>query len=94
MNKGYVTDATIVYGYVLGDQIHSHETGERKEGDRIVIRPMLYSTFVGQAEKRLLNLHKRLSNAPFMKDVLNSDDRNSEDFHLPIHEPLIATAHV
>jgi hypothetical protein len=63
-----------VYGYILGYSIESHETGERKEGDRIFIRPMLYSTFIGQAEKRLLNLHKRLSDAPFMKELLEAED--------------------
>lgn len=47
IQKGYVTDRTTVFGYVLGDRIDPTETGERKEGDRITIRPMLYSSFVG-----------------------------------------------
>ena len=70
MRKGYVTDRTTVYGYVLGDGIDPTETGETKQGDRCFIRPMLYSTFVGQAEKRMLNLHKRLLEAPFMKAAI------------------------
>jgi hypothetical protein len=70
MQKGYVTDRTTVYGYVLGDEIDPIETGETKQGDRCFIRPMLYSTFVGQAEKRMLNLHKRLLEAPFMKAAI------------------------
>lgn len=70
MRKGYVTDRTYVYGYVLGDAIDPTETGETKQGDRCIIRPMLYSTFVGQAEKRMLNLHKRLLDAPFMQAAI------------------------
>ncbi len=67
---GYVSDMTFVYGYVLGSQIESTEVSERKEGDRVFIRPMLYSTFVGQGEKRMLNLHRRLLDAPFMREAL------------------------
>ncbi|CAO3448754.1 ATP-binding protein [Azospirillum largimobile] len=70
MKKGYVTDRTSVYGYVLGDRIDSIDGGERKEGDRIFIRPMLYNTFVGQGEKRMLNLHRRLLDAPFMQAAM------------------------
>lgn len=70
IQKGYVTDRTTVFGYVLGDRIDPTETGERKEGDRTIIRPMLYSSFIGQAEKRMLNLHRRLTDAPFMKAAL------------------------
>jgi hypothetical protein len=70
MQKGYITERTTVFGYVLGDRIDPTETGERKEGDRVVIRPLLYSTFIGQAEKRMLNLHRRLLDAPFMKSAL------------------------
>lgn len=70
MKKGYVTDRSSIYGYVLGDAIDPTETGETKQGDRCWIRPMLYSTFVGQAEKRMLNLHKRLLEAPFMQAAI------------------------
>ena len=67
---GHVTDRTSVVGYVLGDSLEPEEVGERREGDRTVIRPMLYSTFIGQAEKRMLNLHRKLADAPFMRDVI------------------------
>jgi hypothetical protein len=67
MDKGHVTKNTHVHAYVLGDSIDPSETGERAEGDRCIIRPMLYSVFIGQAEKRMMNLHKRLSEAPFMQ---------------------------
>jgi hypothetical protein len=91
MQKGYVTDRTTVYGYVLGDSIDPTETGERKEGDRTFIRPMLYSSFIGQGEKRMMNLHKRLTEAPFMQQVLSDDAKTVQPTRkaseLPLHLP-------
>lgn len=69
-NRGHVTDSTFVYGYVLGDRIEVGEADENRHGDRVFIRPMLYTTFVGQGEKRMLNLHRRLVDAPFMREVM------------------------
>jgi len=68
--RGYITDRTYVYGHVLGDSIESGEADENKIGDRTFIRPLLYSTFVGQGEKRMLNLHRRLLDAPFMQEAM------------------------
>jgi hypothetical protein len=70
MDAGHVTDSTHVFGWVLGDSIRAAEARERKEGDRVVIRPLLYSAFIGQAEKRMMNLHQKLMDAPFMKRAL------------------------
>jgi hypothetical protein len=70
MNAGYITDATHVVGWVLGDHIRPAEARERREGDRVVIRPLLYNAFIGQAEKRMMNLHQKLVDAPFMKQAL------------------------
>jgi hypothetical protein len=84
IQKGHVTDRTTVYGYVLGDTIDPTETGERKEGDRTFIRPMLYSTFIGQAEKRMLSLRKRLVEAPFMKEILADLAAAQDDKQAPI----------
>lgn len=83
LSKGYVTDRTQVYGYALGDLIDPTDTGERREGDRVVIRPMLYSTFIGQAEKRMLNLHRRLVEAPFMKEALKDIPQP-----IPVHRDM------
>lgn len=83
MRKGYVTDRTQVYGYVLGDSIDPTETGETKKGDRIFIRPMLYNTFIGQGEKRMLNLHKRVLEAPFMQAVLAELEQRPADVEEP-----------
>jgi hypothetical protein len=70
MSRGYVTDRTDVVAYVLGDRIEPGETGDRREGDRVIIRPLLYNSFIGQAEKRMMNLHRKLIDAPFMQAFL------------------------
>ena len=69
MNKGLVTDATIVTCYVLGSRIDPAEAGdETKNNGRVTIRAMTYSTFVKRAEKRLLGLRDKLRDAPFLKE--------------------------
>ncbi|MCR9270271.1 MAG: ATP-binding protein [Hyphomonadaceae bacterium] len=73
-NRGHIDDLTRVRGFVLGDRIEPGEHGVRTEGDNVRILPMLYSTFVGQAEKRMLNLHRRLSDAPFMREILQQNE--------------------
>jgi hypothetical protein len=70
MEAGHVTESTTVYGWVLGDSIRPAEARERREGDRVIIRPLLYSAFIAQAEKRMMNLQRRLLDAPFMKAAL------------------------
>lgn len=70
IEAGHVTESTYVMGWVLGDAIRPAEARERREGDRVVIRPLLYSNFIGQAEKRMMNLHQKLMEAPFMKQIL------------------------
>lgn len=76
MARGHVTDRTDVVAYVLGDRIEPGETGDRREGDRVVIRPLLYNAFIGQAEKRMMNLHRKLIDAPFMQNFLRElEDR-------------------
>ena len=69
MNKGLVTDATIVTCYVLGSRVDPTEVGdETKNNGRVTIRAMTYSTFVKRAEKRLLGLRDKLRDAPFLKE--------------------------
>ncbi len=92
--KGYVTRDTRVTGFLLGDEIEPQEGDPMTHGDRTVIKPILYNTFIGQAEKRMMNLHERLSDAPFMKritdvspdvqetmDLVQSDQQGSGDAH-------------
>ncbi len=71
VERGYIGDATRVYGHILGDNIRPADNMERSEGGRFFIRPMLYSTFIFQAEKRMLNLRETVAQAPFMKAFLS-----------------------
>lgn len=70
MDAGHVTETTRVYGWVLGDAIRQADARERTEGDRVFIRPLLYSAFIGQAERRMMNLRHKLLDAPFMRQAL------------------------
>ena len=65
--KGYIKKATKVDGFVLGDEIEPGEGGTRTEDDnQVKIIPMLYETILCRAEKRLLNLHSKVKDAPFL----------------------------
>lgn len=64
-----VTEATKVTCYVLGSNVHATECGNRTEWDgRVTIMPMTYNTFVRRAEKRMLGLREKLTEAPFLKE--------------------------
>jgi len=65
--KGYLRLATRVDGFVLGDKIESGENEPTRQGEGVTITPMLYETILTRAEKRLLNLHKKVKEAPFLE---------------------------
>lgn len=77
-SRGHLKLTTNVVGYVLGDRIDEGENEPFKQGDHVVIRPMLYTTFVRRAEKRMLNLRDRLLEAPFLKDAMTAFERPVE----------------
>ncbi|CAJ0691421.1 ATP-binding protein [Ralstonia holmesii] len=64
--KGYLKKHSKVDGFVLGDKIEPGENEPRREGEEVKIFPMLYETILGRAEKRLLNLHNKVKDAPFL----------------------------
>ncbi len=64
--KGYLKKHSKVDGFVLGDKIEPGEGEPRREGDEVKIYPMLYDTILVRAEKRLLNLHSKVKDAPFL----------------------------
>lgn len=66
-DKGYLRIGTKVDGFVLGDKIEPGENEPTKQGEDVVITPMLYDTILVRAEKRLLNLHKKVKEAPFLE---------------------------
>lgn len=69
-NRGHITEDTHVIGHVLGDRISQGESVPMTQGDRCTIKPLLYSSFISQAEKRMLTLHKKLLSAPFMQEAM------------------------
>ncbi|AIY39893.1 hypothetical protein LT85_0733 [Collimonas arenae] len=66
--KGHIRKSTRVDGFVLGSVIEQGEDEAIKHGDEVKIIPMLYGTILARAEKRLLNLHSRVKDAPFLID--------------------------
>ena len=67
-NKGLLVDYSRVICYVLGSQIESAESGERKEmNDRVRILPMTFNTVLERAKSRLLKLYDRVKTAPFLQ---------------------------
>jgi len=90
--KGYITNATKVDGFILGDQIESGEAGTRKEDDdRVKITPMLYENLLVRAEKRMLNLNSKIQDAPFVQS--QQDELRKFVEPLPVAQaPLIAEA--
>lgn len=66
-DKGAILSNAKVDCYLLGETIAKLESRERNELDGAVrIRPLVYDTILKRAETRLLNLHKKIENAPFL----------------------------
>lgn len=64
--RGYLKKYTRVDGFVLGDRIEAGENEPTTHGDEVKISPMLYDNILIRAEKRLLNLHSKVKEAPFL----------------------------
>ena len=69
--KGHIKPTTRVDGFVLGDQIEAGESESELHGDNVKITPLLYETILTRAEKRLLNLHSKVKEAPFLLEQQN-----------------------
>ncbi|MGE0117075.1 MAG: ATP-binding protein [Dongiaceae bacterium] len=68
IERGLITEACSVTCFVLGSRVELAEQAERTElNGRVAIRPMAYDVFIRRAEKRMLNLRAKLSNAPFLR---------------------------
>lgn len=78
---GYLKMHSKVDGFVLGDKIEPGEGEPRHEGEEVKIYPMLYDTILVRAEKRLLNLHKKVRCAPFLLEQQES----LKSFMAPVH---------
>lgn len=79
-SQGYIKKFTKVDGFVLGDKIEDGENEPTTHGDEVKVCPLLYDTILVRAEKRLLNLHSRVKDAPF----LLSQRDELEQFMAPI----------
>jgi len=67
MRRASDAPASILGGFVLGDQIESGEGGTRTEdNDKVKIQPLLYSIILNRAEQRLLKLYEKAKEAPFL----------------------------
>lgn len=64
--KSYLAADTKIFGFVLGDRIAKGESEPLERGNTKIV-PMLYDVFLKRAENRLLNLHKKVKEAPFME---------------------------
>jgi len=68
LQTGYIDERTKVHCFVLGSARDPTE-GVRQEGN-VVIEPMTYDVFIRRAEARMMNLRKKLANAPFLSGRL------------------------
>jgi hypothetical protein len=65
--KGAILRSGQVECYLLGETIEPQEGSPLKErDDTVIIRPLVYDTVLKRAETRMLNLHKKIENAPFL----------------------------
>jgi hypothetical protein len=64
--RGSLKTSAKVDGFVLGDRIEEGEVEPDQHGSQVAITPLLYETILVRAEKRLLNLHKKVKDAPFL----------------------------
>lgn len=73
--KGLISQSTRVHGFILGDQIEMGEGHARKEWDgRVTITPILYSTLLDRAKKRMFNLSETVKNSPVLKQHLENEE--------------------
>ena len=77
--KGAILPGAKVDCYLLGETIAKHEGGANTHKDGAVsVRPLVFDTVLKRAESRLLNLHKKIENAPFLdRDQIQEFLRNN-----------------
>lgn len=83
-SEGAISPSAKVHCYLLGETIDPLETRDRSEySGQIIIRSILFDTILKRAETRMLNLHKKIENAPFLEDFNHTEflEKNTIDFH-------------
>lgn len=90
IERGLINRGTEVHCFVLGSHVHPSETGTRDENDgRVRIEPMSYNVFIRRAERRMLNLHAKLRDAPFLR-AQGLDAESFTQFPSPTQPALTA----
>ena len=87
---GHIRSTTRVDGFILGDKIEEGEAEPRRDGALTTIQPMLYDTILIRAERRLLNLHTKVKDAPFLLDQRTDLDKFISP--VPVIQPDLADA--
>jgi hypothetical protein len=85
--NGHLRTTALVDGFVLGDRIEAGENEPTKHGDGVTITPVLYETILTRAEKRLLNLHKKVQDAPFLEEQRTALEEFVRPLH--VHQPAL-----
>lgn len=68
LQKRMIDDGTKVTCFVLGDSLRKFEGEIDTKGKNVTIHPIIYNNFIMRAERRMLNLYRRLQDAPFLKE--------------------------
>jgi hypothetical protein len=67
--RGLVRDGvTTVKCFLVGSEFDRQEIRERVEGDRVTIKPMHFEHVLERAKGRMLKLHHRVEEAPFLQE--------------------------
>lgn len=69
LEKGLLKQYSQVTCFVLGSQLDPLEAGRATKNEgKVIIQPLDYDTVIRRAKSRLLNLHDKIKNAPFLMD--------------------------
>lgn len=85
--KGLLKEYSIVTCFVLGSELDPLEAERAtKKGGKVIIQPLDYDTVVRRAKSRLLNLHEKIKNAPFLmnqraKEYMRENLKNRHYWH-------------
>src|SRR5690606_33882371 len=88
LQKGLLTEKTIVQGFVLGRTINQVDRAERTElNGRVSIRPLDFNTVLHRADSRLLKLRDKIKSAPCLQEA-GIDAFLSDEVAAPNELPL------
>lgn len=69
-SKGLLKEYSTVICFICGNEIDALEAGRTIEMEgKVIILPIEYDMIIRRAKSRLLNLHEKIKQAPFLKDT-------------------------